>query len=116
MMQLAWLIPVFPLIGFLVISLGQKVLPKSVTGIFASLMVLASFILSAGIFLQHGDESETVFVFDWIKSGSLSIPFSFLIDSVSITMLLIVTGVGFLIHVYSIGYMKEDEGYSRFFS
>lgn len=115
-MQLAWLIPVFPLIGFLVISLGQKVLPKSVTGIFASLMVLASFILSAGIFLQHGDESETVFVFDWIKSGSLSIPFSFLIDSVSITMLLIVTGVGFLIHVYSIGYMKEDEGYSRFFS
>ncbi|MBK9542013.1 MAG: NADH-quinone oxidoreductase subunit L [Bacteroidetes bacterium] len=116
MMQLAWLIPVFPLIGFLVISLGQKVLPKSVTGIFASLMVLASFILSAGIFLQHGDGSETVFVFDWIKSGSLSIPFSFLIDSVSITMLLIVTGVGFLIHVYSIGYMKEDEGYSRFFS
>ena len=79
-------------------------------------MVLASFILSAGIFLQHGDGSETVFVFDWIKSGSLSIPFSFLIDSVSITMLLIVTGVGFLIHVYSIGYMKEDEGYSRFFS
>ncbi|HRH66183.1 MAG TPA: NADH-quinone oxidoreductase subunit L [Bacteroidia bacterium] len=116
MTQLAWLIPVFPLIGFLVISLGQKILPKSLTGILASLTVLASFLLSAGIFFQAPPAPETIFVFDWIQSGSLSIPFSFLIDQVSITMLLIVTGVGFLIHVYSIGYMKDDEGFSRYFS
>ncbi|HNP98383.1 MAG TPA: proton-conducting transporter membrane subunit, partial [Bacteroidia bacterium] len=116
MTQLAWLIPVFPLVGFLVISLGNKILPKQFSGVFASLTVLASFILSLAIFLQSPETGETVFVFDWIKSGGLSIPVSFLIDHISLTMLLIVTGVGFLIHVYSIGYMKEDEGYSRFFS
>lgn len=116
MTQLAWLIPVFPLIGFLVISLGKGVLPKSFSGVFASLMVLASFLISAAIFFQGSSTPETIFVFDWIKSGSLSIPLSFLIDPISVTMLLIVTGVGFLIHVYSIGYMKDDEGFSRFFA
>jgi len=115
MQQLAWLIPVFPLVGFLLISFGKTFFTKTSAGIFASLMVLASFIISAGIFFQSS-EAYTVHVFDWINSGSLSIPFSFLIDPISTVMLLIITGVGFLIHVYSIGYMKDDEGFARFFA
>lgn len=116
MTQLVLLIPVFPLIGFLLISLGPKALPKSFTGTFASLTILASFVVSLGIFFNMPAQPEVVNCFDWIHSGGLSIPISFLVDPVSVVMLLIVTGVGFLIHVYSIGYMKADEGYSRFFS
>ncbi len=116
MIQLAWLIPVFPLVGFLITSLGGKKLPKSISGTLASTMVLASFIVSLITFIQFNGQPVTIDLFDWISSGSLSIPFSFMIDQLSLIMLLIITGVGFLIHVYSIGYMHGDEGFSRFFS
>ncbi len=115
MLQFAGLILAFPLVGFLSISLGKQYFKNS-AGIFASLAILASFILSAAIFFQLPETPVNIHLFDWIKSGSLSIPFSILIDHISIIMLLIITGVGFLIHVYSIGYMKGDEGYSRFFA
>ena len=116
MLQIAWLIPVFPLLGFILISLGRTTLKSSFAGIFGSLTILSSFLISAGIFLEAPDQPVTIPLFDWISTGSLHIPFSFLIDHISMVMLLIVTGVGFLIHVYSIGYMKNDEGYSRFFA
>ena len=116
MLQFAWLIPVFPLLGFILIGLGRTYFKKNSAGIFASLMILASFILSLDIFFNLPDQATTIHLFNWINSGSLSIPFDFLIDQISVIMLLIITGVGFLIHVYSIGYMKDDEGYSRFFS
>ena len=76
----------------------------------------ASFIVSLITFIQFNGQPVTIDLFDWISSGSLSIPFSFMIDQLSLIMLLIITGVGFLIHVYSIGYMHGDEGFSRFFS
>ena len=116
MVQFAWLILVFPLIGFLLISLGKAFFKNSSAGIFASLMILASFIFSAGIFFKLPETGTTLHLFNWIQSGKLSIPFSILIDRISVIMLLIITGVGFLIHVYSIGYMKGDDGYPRFFS
>jgi NADH-quinone oxidoreductase subunit L len=116
MIQLAWLILVFPLAGFFLISFGKSIMKGQSAGIVASLTVFASFILSALIFFSLPEKPQTIHLFNWIQSGSLTIPFSILIDRISIIMLLIITGVGFLIHVYSIGYMKGDEGYSRFFS
>src|SRR4051812_3383034 len=100
--ELAWLIPVLPLAGFLITGFFPKALKGNVAGILASAMVLFSFIISCGLFFQTS-LPQTITYFDWINVGSLKIPISFLIDQVSCVMLLIVTGVGFLIHVYSIG-------------
>jgi NADH-quinone oxidoreductase subunit L len=116
MIQFAWLIPLLPLIGFTIIGLGGKKLPKGLISIIGSGSVLAAFGLSLGIFLNLNGQSQTVQLFDWISIGSLHVDFSFLIDPLSSLFLLIITGIGFLIHVYSIGYMHDDEGYHRFFA
>src|SRR5689334_7234221 len=115
MLQFAWLIPVLPLLGFLCISFFQKNLPGKTAGIIGSLTVFGSFLISCGLFFQLS-EPVTINYFDWINAGSLRIPISFLIDPISNVMLLIITGVGFLIHVYSIGYMAHDQAFGRFFS
>ena len=119
MINLVWLVPLFPLVGFLIIGLLRNVLPKNVAGIFASLTVLLSFGVSIGIFLELNSSDVKSFIiplFNWISAGSLTVPFSFLVDPLSSLMLLIVTGIGFLIHVYSIGYMHHDAGFAKFFS
>jgi NADH-quinone oxidoreductase subunit L len=119
MIQLVWLIPILPLIGFLVNGIGRNRLPKSVAGVVGSAAILVSFILSLCIFfeLRSGEtKSFTIELFNWISAGNLHIPFSFLVDPLSVLMLLIITGVGFLIHVYSIGYMHDDEGFARYFA
>lgn len=118
MLRFIWLIPLFPLIGFLLISLNFRRLKGITAGVLASAMVLIPFILSLvafGCFL-YGAPAQTFDLFNWISLNHLSIPFSFLFDRLSVLMLLIVTGVGFLIHLYSIGYMKDDAGFNRFFS
>jgi NADH-quinone oxidoreductase subunit L len=117
-MSFAWLIPFLPLIGFLITGLLSRRLSVKISGWLASGTVLLSFILSLLIFvkLAGGDSPSTIVLSDWIKVGNLNIPFEFYIDQLSSLMLLIITGVGFLIHVYSIGYMHGDEGYNRFFS
>jgi len=116
MIHLAWLVPVFPLLGFLIIALAKKGISKSFAGILGSATVACSFIISAGIFLQQSPEATTLNLFSWIHSGNLDISFSFLIDPASEIMLLIITGVGLLIHIYSIGYMHDDENVDRFFA
>jgi NADH-quinone oxidoreductase subunit L len=119
MIQLVWLVPLLPLAGFLITGLLNKRLSKGVTGVIASGSVLGSFIISVAIFLQflnHHTEAQTINLFDWISAGTLHIPFSFLVDQLSSLFLLIITGVGFLIHLYSIGYMHDDEGFQRFFA
>lgn len=119
MIQLIWLVPLLPLIGFLTIGLGGKNLSKSIVGTLGSGVILAAFILSIGIFFQlkgQAEKSVTIDLFSWITAGKLSIPFSFLVDPLSSLFLLIITGIGFLIHVYSAGYMHDDEGFSRFFA
>lgn len=119
MINLVWLIPLFPLLGFLINGLGRNTLSKTVVGFVGCLTVLASFTVSAGIFLELNSSETKSFiipVFDWISAGSVKIPFSFLVDPLSALMLLIVTGIGFLIHVYSTGYMHHDTGFGKFFS
>ena len=119
MINLVWLIPLIPLIGFLINGLGRNILPKSVVGVIGSLTILLSFGLSLGVFLELNSsevKSFTVPLFDWISAGSLLVPFSFLVDPLSSLMLLIVTGIGFLIHLYSTGYMHHDAGFNKFFA
>ncbi|MGI4806301.1 MAG: NADH-quinone oxidoreductase subunit L, partial [Janthinobacterium lividum] len=113
-----WLIPILPLAGFIINGLGRNTLPKNLIGLLASLMVLIPFVLSVMLFLsvKNSGQPITVTYFEWIKAGKLSIPFSFLVDQLSSLMLLIITGVGFLIHIYSIGYMHDDEGFGKFFA
>lgn len=118
MIKLVWLVPLLPLIGFIIIGLFGKKLSKGLVGVIGSGVILGSFIISLGIFfeLKGGVQKEfTRELFSWISAGKLSIPFSFLIDPLSSLFLLIITGIGFLIHVYSVGYMSHDEGFSRFF-
>ncbi|WP_345948745.1 NADH-quinone oxidoreductase subunit L [Mucilaginibacter sp. PAMB04274] len=113
-----WLIPLLPLAGFVINGLGRNTLSKSIIGGLASLMVLLSFALSVGAFLQIKSTGVPINVtlFDWIKVGNLHVPFSFLVDQLSSIMLLIITGIGFLIHLYSIGYMSHDAGFGKFFA
>jgi NADH-quinone oxidoreductase subunit L len=119
MIKLVWLVPLLPLIGFVIIGLFGKKLSKGLAGTIGSGVVFGSFALAVGIFMELNGQSEksiTVDLFSWITAGKLSIPFSFLIDPLSSLFLLIITGVGFLIHVYSTAYMHDDEGFSRFFA
>ncbi|HVW94710.1 MAG TPA: NADH-quinone oxidoreductase subunit L [Mucilaginibacter sp.] len=113
-----WLIPVLPLAGFIINGIGRNTLSKAVVGFIGSLVVLISFGISVGLFFEvkaagHG---FNVTIFDWFSAGAIKISFSFLVDQLSSIMLLIITGVGFLIHVYSAGYMKEDAGFAKFFA
>jgi NADH-quinone oxidoreductase subunit L len=113
------LIPLLPLIGFLINGIGFPHIPKGAVGIIGTLAVLGSFILSLlafNSFLATGSEPIIIPLFDWITVGSLNIPFSFQIDQLSLLMLMIITGVGSLIHIYSIGYMHHDSGFGKFFA
>jgi NADH-quinone oxidoreductase subunit L len=119
MLQLIALVPLLPLIGFLINGIGYKRIPKSLVGIIGSAAMLLSFIISLGIFFELRNsevQSHTFNFFQWIKAGNFDLSFSFLVDPLSTLMLLIVTGVGFLIHVYSIGYMHDDAGIGKFFA
>src|ERR1700743_2871542 len=113
-----WLIPFLPLAGFLINGLGRNAFSKGVIGFIGSLVILLSFGLSVAAFLQVKSSGVpiNVSVFDWFSVGSFKVQFAFLIDQLSALMLLIITGVGFLIHLYSVGYMHSDEGFGKFFS
>jgi NADH-quinone oxidoreductase subunit L len=111
------LIPVLPLVSFLIIGLNYKNLNKTVTSILACGSVFLSFAISVMAFLQvKAGSNIEVHLFDWIPTLKFTVGFSFLIDPLSALMLLVVTGVSFLIHIYSIGYMHHDEGFNRFFA
>jgi len=121
MSQLVYLVPLFPLIGFLINGLGRKVMPKSFTSIVGSATILASFVVSVLIFNEVravGFMPVTVRLFDFIHIGTLNIPFAFQVDQLSALFLLIITGVGFLIHIYSASYMNEEAPphYARYFA
>lgn len=119
MNQLVYLVPLFPLIGFIVNGLFRKSLPKGVSGTIGSGAVLASFIVSIILFndVLNGQTHNPV-LFDFISVGKFSIPFEFQVDQLSSIFLLIITGVGFLIHLYSTAYMHEEnrEHFARYFA
>ncbi|SFQ57668.1 NADH-quinone oxidoreductase subunit L [Hymenobacter arizonensis] len=109
------LIPLLPFLGFLLNGLLNRKLSGTVAGLIGSATVLGSFLISVMLFLNF-EYQYTVQLFNWISVGSLQIPFQYQIDQLSLIMLLLVTGVGFLIHVYSIGYMHHDVNVGKFFS
>ncbi|MBO9150593.1 NADH-quinone oxidoreductase subunit L [Chitinophaga sp. GCM10012297] len=121
MIHLVWLVPFLPLLGFLINGLGRNFLPKSLTGVIGSGTVLAAFVISLLIFLdvrQPGFAPQVIALFDFISVGSLHIPFAFQVDQLSALFLLIITGVGSLIHIYSTSYMHEEsnESFARYFA
>jgi NADH-quinone oxidoreductase subunit L len=119
MMKLVGLVPILPLIGFLIIGFFGKKMSKGLVGVIGSGVVFAAFAIALGLFFdicEHEQKSYTIDFFNWISAGKLSIPFSFLVDPLSSLFLLIITGIGFLIHLYSTAYMHDDEGFARFFA
>jgi NADH-quinone oxidoreductase subunit L len=113
-----WLIPLCPLIGFLLSGLLGKRLPKQLVNIICVGSVAVSFALVLLLLskIYPVDTPVTEHDFTWIQSGALKIGFDLSVDRLTAVMLLVVTGVGLLIHTYSIGYMADEEGYGRFFA
>ncbi|MGZ3914824.1 MAG: NADH-quinone oxidoreductase subunit L [Flavisolibacter sp.] len=118
MKNLIFLIPLLPFIGFLINGLGRNYLSKGLVSIIGCGTVLASFIISLMVFFNKAYSAAPLHYFDFIQAGSLKIPFDFQIDQLSTLFLLIITGVGFLIHVYSTAYMHQEkkEHFGRYFS
>ena len=116
--MLLWLIPFFPLIGFLLNGLLGKRLSKRLVGAIAVGSVLVSFLYVVGVLskLWPLTTAYSEHDFTWIQSGFLQVGFDLFVDRLTAVMLLVVTGVGLLIHIYSIGYMRDEDGYYRFFS
>ncbi|HQK88319.1 MAG TPA: NADH-quinone oxidoreductase subunit L, partial [Acidobacteriota bacterium] len=115
---LLW-IPLLPLLGFLLNGLFGRRLPKPLVHWIACGVTGASFLLAVIVFQRFLDLPERLVqadYFRWIESGDFAASFGFLLDPLSMVMTLVVTGVGFLIHVYSIGYMWAEAGYYRFFA
>ena len=120
MLDLIWLIPALPLLGFVLIFLFGRILGEPKAGILATLMVGGSFVVSVGVFFdllsKSTEERRHIFTaFSWVPIGSLKVDLAFLADPLSITMALFVTGIGSLIHLYAIGYMHGDPKFSKFF-
>lgn len=118
MRSLFLLIPLIPLIGFIVNISWGKYLSKSASGLTGSLSVLSSFLMVLWGWSQSGSADHALLFtyFKWIETSSFTINFGFQIDNLSFLMMSIITGVGFLIHVYSVGYMHDDDGFHRFFA
>lgn len=118
-LQISWLIPILPLIGFLINGIFRKQLSKPASGFLGSVVVLASFCMSLWVFFQVlAGNTATIHYFDFINVSKLHIGLDFKIDQLSSLFLLIITGIGFLIHVYSISYMKEESSpdFAKYFS
>ena len=117
-MHQLWLIPALPFAGFLINGIFGRRLSKPVVNATAIGSVLLAFLLVVNTLLQLGSLEQPYVerYFSWIASGTLNIGFDFAVDRLSAVMLLVVTGIGALIHIYSIGYMSHEGGYYRFFA
>ena len=120
MLDLVWLIPALPLVGFAVLVFAGKRMGEPAAGWFGTTMMLGAFAAACTVFAGLiGTEGDRVFVqtlFTWIPAGDLSVDVGFYVDPLSMTMVLFVTGIGALIHLYSIGYMHGDPRFARFFT
>ena len=118
-LQLVWLIPLLPLVGFLINGLGRKHLSKALSGFIGSAVIFLSFAMSVWVFIQVKDgNTHVAHYFDFINITALKIGFDLQVDQLSSLFLLIITGVGFLIHVYSTAYMHDEEpqNFAKYFS
>ncbi|WP_257306713.1 NADH-quinone oxidoreductase subunit L [Geothrix campi] len=114
-----WLIPILPLLGAAFNGLLGKRAGKSVVTVVGVGLVFASLLLAFSAFFAMKalpDHRLVLNYGEWMVTGSMAVPFGMVIDPLSGTMMLVVTGIGFLIHLYSVGYMHAEEGYARFFS
>ncbi len=112
------LIPALPLAAFLITILTGKWVIKESSHWLPILAMAASFVLSVVVFwkIRGAEEAYVITLWEWIKVGTFSVPIGFQVDQLTSVMLLVVTGVGTLIFIYSKGYMHDDPGYYRFFA
>lgn len=121
MIDYVWLVPLLPLLGFLINGLLGKKLGESVVSWVGCGSVGLSFLVSIGVLfelLKYPPAQRLIqkIVFPWVWSGSFRIDIGFQVDPLSTVMILVVSGVGFFIHLYSVGYMGKDPGYARYFA
>src|SRR4026209_2173214 len=120
-MVMLFLIPLLPFLGFMVNAFVGRRLPKSVSGRVACLAIIGAFVgsvLSVISVVSGTAGFAQATAFDWMSSGDLEVPLRLRLDHLSSLMILVVTGIGSLIHIYSTGYMQEesDPEYARYFS
>jgi NADH-quinone oxidoreductase subunit L len=118
MAPLATLLLLMPLVGFLFVLVMGPTLKETAIGAIATGVIAVSFVCAVAAFfvlLHHSDREMTIHLFNWINVGSLHVPAALLVDPLSITMCLFVTGISALIHLYSIGYMHGEKDYRKFF-
>lgn len=118
MENLLYAIILFPLLGFLINGLFGARLPKTVVGALATVCVAIPFVLALYLFSQMNSATPAFVVkaFHWFTINGVEINFNFQLDQLSIMMVMIITGIGTLIHLYSIGYMHDDKGFYKFFT
>jgi|YNPNPStandDraft_1061719.scaffolds.fasta_scaffold00247_3 NADH-quinone oxidoreductase subunit L len=121
MIEFIWIVPLCPLVGFLIHGLLGPYVRREFTGVLASGVIGLGFVISAVAFqellmLPPAQRSVQVTVYTWVLSGALNVPVGFLVDPLSCVMLMVVSGVGCIIHVYSIGYMHGERGFVRYFA
>lgn len=119
MLEYLWLVPAIPLIGSLILILTEGKLPEIPAGIVGAGSIGLSFLfaLLAGMdFMASGAESYTQELWTWMSVGGFEAGFTLYLDGVSLVMMYVITGIGFLIHVYATGYMHDDPSFARFFS
>jgi NADH-quinone oxidoreductase subunit L len=122
MIQLIYLTILLPFLGFLINGLlGRKIKNEKIIGIIGSGTIVISFLIVLGAFFQTlalpVEQRQTIVnLFTWLQAGGLNINIAYQVDQLSLVMALIVTGVGFIIHIYSIGYMHGDKSFGRFFA
>lgn len=122
MIENMYLVPLLPLIGFVVLGLfGKKIANEKIIGAIGTATVAAGFVIAFTTFLQMTgmpveERSHVLTLFTWLKAGNFSADFAYRIDQLSILFTMIITGIGSLIHIYSIGYMHGDKSFYRFFA
>lgn len=119
MSELIWLIPALPLAGALILILTKGDLPRPVAGVIGSGSVGLAAIVTVMIaldFISNGKQPVREVMWTWMSVGDFTQEFAFYLDSLTVVFIFVITFVGFLIHIYSMGYMADDEGFARFFA
>ncbi|HEY8160424.1 MAG TPA: NADH-quinone oxidoreductase subunit L [Methylobacter sp.] len=119
MIELLELVPLFPFLGFLILVLaGARLSKLTISWIGVGSVAISALLVAllGAEFLNGTLQPYSRVLGSWMAVGNLSVPFGFYLDALSVTMLFVVTGIGFLIHLYAAGFMKDDPGYARFFA
>jgi NADH-quinone oxidoreductase subunit L len=121
MLDYMWLVPVFPALGFIINGLVGRRIPRNLVGLIGCSAIGLSFLVSVLLFfeligLPPAGRHHEVEIFEWVVSGNFRTVIGYQLDPLSILMALVVSGVSFFIHIYSIGYMHGDPGYPRYFT